>query len=329
MVTEQYRWQAAMGTIAGSLLADTLTATPRAWTVRAIRSLDIAEALVAGEPVPVDLAPDVAVPASMGLALRGAPLLMDSTTVALIDLVGRALDGVEPLASADPLLSKAIELSRSTTFVDAIEGAGGEPELASLVGALVGLRGGLGAIPARLVSTISASDGTRGRRYLRGLTNRLLGIDLPNWYDPRRRRGPKEVLPGLWLSNLYGISAFVDSYPDGLVLSLCDEEGRLADHGHHITFHLEDAPRSDANPSLDFVIDDVIGEIAAARQTGQPVLVHCRHGASRTGLILRILLVQELGISAEDALVEAQCHWSHTSTWNRDWTRAVERRAAG
>lgn len=328
MASELYRWQAAMGAIAGSLVADALALGQSEWTERGGRSLDIADDLIAGAPTPLDLTPDVAVPTAVGLASTGAPLLMNSTTVALIDLIGRGLEGDVPLSSHDPLVSKAIELARSGTFVDAVAGAGGDPELASLVGAMVGIQGGLGAVPARLVSSCCAPDGTRGRRYLRRLSNRLLGIELPNWYDPRRRRGPKEVLPGLWLSNLYGLSRFIERHPDGLVLSLCDEEGRLADHAHHVTFHLEDKPGSDANPSLSLVVDEVLAEIRSARDAGQPVLVHCRHGASRTGLILRALLVEELGLSADDAIVEAQCHWTHTSTWNRTWAREVERRSA-
>lgn len=317
-----------MGAIAGSLVADAFALGQNEWSERGTRSLHVAEGHLRGAPTPLDLTPDLAVPTAVGLASSGAPLLMNATTVALIDLIGAGLDGDVPLSSHDPLLSKAIELARSGAFIDAVAGAGGDPEFASLVGAIVGLQGGLGAVPARLVSSGCAPDGTHGRRYIRRLSNRLLGVELPNWYDPRRRRGPKEVLPGLWLSNLHGLSHFVDRHPNGLVLSLCDEEGRLANHANHITFHLEDKPGSDANPSLELVVDEVLGEIRMARENGQPVLVHCRHGASRTGLILRILLVEELGLSAEDAIIEAQCHWPHTSTWNRAWAREVERRCA-
>ena len=135
------------------------------------------------------------------------------------------------------------------------------------------------------------------------------------------------MLPGLWLSNLLGVGAFTANHPDGLVLSLCDDEGRVANHPHQVTFHLEDTPKAKANPRLAGVVDDILAEIGTARAAGQPVLVHCRHGASRTGLILRILLVDELGLDAEDALTEAQCLWPHTSTWNREWATEVERRA--
>ena len=86
-------------------------------------------------------------------------------------------------------------------------------------------------------------------------------------------------------------------------------------------------PRPDANPSLQFVLDEVLHEIAEARRVSQPVLVHCRHGASRTGLVLRTLLVDELGVDGEAALMEAACLWPHVSEWNTAWHRATNERS--
>jgi len=125
------------------------------------------------------------------------------------------------------------------------------------------------------------------------------------------------------VTNIFGLDRFVNEHPDGLVISLCDIEGRLVGHPNQLTFHLDDTPKADANPSIDQVLNDVMVEIRAARQAGQPVLVHCRHGASRTGLVLRLLLIEEHGLDADDALIEAQCLWPHTSTWNKAWARKV------
>lgn len=324
----QYRWQAGVGAITGALVGGSLARGSDAWTPGGVRAIEIAESLLAGGSLPIDTRPHEAIPAAVGLASGQSPLLAEPTTVALIDAVRDSLERRDHRRPSDPLLAKAAELADSLSFVDAAEAAGGDPELAALVGAFAGLRGGLGAVPARLVCTTGSPDGRRGRRYLGALTNRLLGLERPKWYDPRSRRGPREVLPGVWVSNLYGVRRFASAHVDGLILSLCDDEGQVGAHPHHLTFHLEDIPRTDANPSLGLVVDDVLGEIGAARERDQPVLVHCRHGASRTGLILRLLLVDELGLSAEDALTEALCLWPHTSTWNDDWTREVERRAA-
>lgn len=327
VTSDEYRWQAGTGAVVGALVADAVASGSATWTEGALRSIDIAESMLTGSPAPIDLQPHDAVAAAIGLSDGPGPLLVDPTTVELVDAVRHVLDKGSAYDLRDSVLVKAAELARANTFVDAVQLAGEDAEFARLVGALAGLEGGLGAIPARLVSTMQSSGNRKGRRYLGGLTNRLLGIERPQWYDARRRRGPAEVLPGLWVSNLLSVQRFTSAHPVGLVLSLCDDEGRFENHPHHVTFHLEDTPRTDANPSLEIVIDDVLGEIAAARAAGQPVLVHCRHGASRTGLILRLLLVEELGLSADDAFTEAQCLWSHTSSWNKDWTRLVESRA--
>ena len=176
-------------------------------------SLDIAESMLSGAPVPVDLEAHDSIAAAVGLSMGPPPLLVASTTVAFVDAVRQSLDqGVFP-DDGDPVIAKAAELARTNNFLDAVAAAGGDSELARLIGAIVGLEGGLGAVPARPVSTFRSPENRRGRRYLCGLTNRLLGIERPNWYDPRNRRGPKEVLPGLWVSNLFGLSRFTSHHP--------------------------------------------------------------------------------------------------------------------
>lgn len=327
MASELYRWQAAFGALAGSLVAGALvTESKTTWSPEGVRSVEIAEATLAGSPVPVDLAPEHGVATAIGQAGASAPLLMDMSTVGLFDAVRHGIESTGRAKLIDPLMTKAAEIAWAHRFDDAIEAVGGDEQLAMLVGAFVGLEGGIGAIPARHVASLGAPDGGRGRRYLCGLTNRLLGVENPSWYDPRNRRGPKEVLSGIWVANLFGISRFTKAHPNGLVLSLCNEEGRVDGHPHHITFHIEDTPRTDANPSIDLVIDEVLAEITRARSDSQPVLVHCRQGASRTGLILRLLLIAELGLSPDDAIIEAQCLWPHTSTWNKDWAKLIESR---
>lgn len=333
MTSEVYRWQAAMGAVAGAVVADAIEHNAHEWTSNTCAAVTHAEGLLRGDPVPLDLSAREAVPSAIHLAVGPAPLLVDQTTAALVDAVRHALEHAVLPEFNDPVLARALDIANHAKGFEAavrhaMATADTNPEVVVLTGALVGLIGGIGAVPARLVSALRVPHGRPGRRQLCSLTNRLLGIERPLWYDPRNRRGPREVLPGLWLSNLLGVRSFVENHCDGLVLSLCDDEGRAGDHPHHITFHLEDTPRTDANPSLELVVDDVLAEIAAARAAGQPVLLHCRHGASRTGLVLRLLLADEIGLSADDALTEAECLWPHTSRWNGDWTRLVEARAA-
>ncbi len=306
-MNDDVRWQMAFGAIAGSLLADATADSSgiRTWSARGQTSVALAESLLAGEPTPIDLPVNVAIPTAIGLASSGCPLLADPATTATIDLVADVLRGnredvrIDQLAPIDP----------------------------SVEAGLQGLAGGAGSLSARAVSSLVCPEGRRRRRYLSGLAHRLLGTTRPDWYDPKRRRGPKEVLDGLWLSNIHGIARFVDDHPNGLVLSLCDLEGRLDDHRSQITFHLDDTPKPDPNPHLPDVVDEVLTEIRTARAAKQPVLVHCRHGASRTGLVLRALLIEDHGLDAEQAVMEAQCIWPATSTWNTAWAHELDRRA--
>ena len=267
---------------------------------------------------------DRSVPVAVGLASTAAPLLIDPSAVEMIDHIAAWLNRCEATPFGDPKIATAARIAddHHGRFVAAVQAS--PARSAALTGALAGLYGGIGAIPARLVAELVCPDGRRDRRYLSRLCDRLLDVHRIDWYDPRNRRGPKEVLPGVWVTNIFGLERFVTEQPDGVVISLCDIEGRLAGHPDQLTFHLDDTPKADANPSIDLVLDDVMAEIHSARKAARPVLVHCRHGASRTGLILRLLLIEEHGLDADDALIEAQCIWPHTSTWNKAWARKVD-----
>lgn len=338
-VAETFQWQAAMGAISGATLAEAAVLSEvavaseamlrgnAAWGERAAAAVAHAEAWLGRTEVPIDLASVEAIAVAVGLSSQASPLLAYASTVELIDHV-RAWMNDEPVSSfVDPALAAAAQIASEAPDFNSVIASASTVEQAILVGGLYGLRNGIGGIPARMVSTLTDPDGRNARRYLARLTDRLLGIRRNDWYDPRNRRGPKQVLPGLWLTNLFGLTSFVQQHPDGLVLSLCDIEGRIDDHAEQITFHIDDTPNPRPNPSLQFVIDDVLAEVSAARKAGQPVVLHCRHGASRTGLILRLLLVEEQGLSPADALTEAQCLWPHTSSWNKAWKREIERRA--
>ncbi|MEM7094510.1 MAG: hypothetical protein AAF567_16020 [Actinomycetota bacterium] len=328
MASVEHRWQAGMGAITGALIADSIRAGSTVWTDRGRAMLAHAEDLLRGHPTPIDLTAHEGVAVAVGLADAAPPLLMDAAMVELIDATRGWLDGADPLAFTDAGLVQAADLARGSLDFESMVATPDDDVVALLAGALRGLERGIGAIPARRVAAIGDPDGRRGRRYVSRLVDRMLRLERNDWYDARSRRGPKEVLPGVWLANIHGLGAFTTEHPDGLVLSLCDIEGRLDDHEHQITFHLDDSPKAEANPDLGVVLDEVLHEVRTARAGDQPVLVHCRHGASRTGLILRLLLAEEHGLDAEDALMEAQCVWPHTSTWNAAWNRVVDRRCS-
>lgn len=326
--TPAHRWQASMGAITAALVAGASVKGESVWTDAGIQTLTHAEDLLRGQPIPIDLSMPHASAVAVGLASASVPLLVDGAVCEFLDVVRGWLLEARLIDVADPRLVAAIEGARAGARFEEALCADGDPAQRILNATLVGLVGGIGAVPARHASNLTEPGGRRGRRYLARLTDRLLGIERVPTYDPRNRRGPREVLPGLWLSNLFGVAGFVAAHPDGLVVSLCDPEGRLDKHDQQITFHIDDTPKLDANPSLAIVLDEVLGEVAQARSEGRPVLVHCRHGASRTGLVLRLILIDELGLDPEAALTEAQCLWPHTSEWNKAWWRATVERSA-
>lgn len=113
-----------------------------------------------------------------------------------------------------------------------------------------------------------------------------------------------------------------------MVVSLC-RTGDLVRVPDHLRVHLVDGAAPADNPRLSEVVDDVLDEVAAWRQAGRAVLVHCHHGASRTGLFLRAWLQRERGLGYEEALTEASRRWEHTSTWNARFEQELRRRGGG
>jgi len=184
----------------------------------------------------------------------------------------------------------------------------------TLAGALSGLRWGPAAIPAAWSTTVHGPVGanTYQLRQVRRLAERLMGQEAPAPPEPRRSLGPREVAPGLWLSNLHAVPKFAAKHPDGAIISLCPTH---------------DAGTSNVNPLLAATVDEILATITAFHNEGRPVLVHCHHGASRTGLILRSWLMQEHGLSDDDATTEAQVRWPKTSTWNNAFASELKRRA--
>lgn len=344
------RHNAAVGAIVGLAVGDvvlTSAALPPVihggpvdlptWSRHGDRSFSQAEQLLNGRPVDMGLSAVDMVATAVGLSAADAspPLLGDPDAVLICRLVRDALSGSLDLAIAEPCdvpLGVAVEAVRSTTgFVEAIEKVSAteaDPAAGALAGALAGLRWGPATIPASWATTVHGPVGGRtyGLRQLRRLAERLLQLDAPMPPEPRRSLGPREVAPGLWLSNLHAVPRFLADHPDGAVISLCPTTGAFDNHPLRREFALHDAGGSSVNPLLSAVVDEVLQSIAAFHAEDRHVLVHCHHGASRTGLILRAWLMHELGLGVDDATTEAQVRWPKTSTWNRAFCAEIERR---
>lgn len=81
-----------------------------------------------------------------------------------------------------------------------------------------------------------------------------------------------------------GVDA-LDALPEEVtaVVSLCLlGSAQVPDRVEHVPFRLIDRPEPDQNPNLDFVLRDAARTVAALRDEGQVVLVHCVAAQSRT-----------------------------------------------
>ena len=102
---------------------------------------------------------------------------------------------------------------------------------------------------------------------------------------------------------------------------MCRTFGRVP-HRHRRQVYLTDNGR---NLDLDTALTDVLDTIAAVRAEGHPVVVHCRGGQSRTGLVLRAWLRRTRGLTPDQATAQARQLWPHTDTGNPDFTAALAR----
>jgi len=307
------RHNAAVGALVGLAVGDALAAmtdTPptvcggpgeaMGWSTEAASSFEHAERLLNGDPVAIDVGPVGIVAAALALADPDTPppLLADPDAALMCSMIRAGLLGdlhIEPGQTADATMAGAVAAAaNSDSFIEAIKAA--EPTEYSLTGALAGLRWGPAAIPVAWATRVHGPVGARtyGLRQLRRLAERL--------------------------------TRFLADHPDGAVISLCPTTGAFDNHTIRREFFLHDAAGSKVNPRLPFILDEILDTITTFHNEDRPVLVHCHHGASRTGFVLRAWLVREFGLSYDDATSEAQVRWPKTSTWNKAFCREVERR---
>ena len=201
----------------------------------------------------------------------------------------------------------------------------------AICGGLAGAIHGMGAIPSRWTAYLHGY--VLGRRYelddLQVLARRLVIGRVSSLFEAEAHVAPVEVVPGFWVGNHASAEA---ADPKLAVISLCRMQRRLADRPLRRTAYLVDQrngaePEDDRNPAIQAVLDDVLDTIDAFRAAGQPVLVHCWGGRSRTGLVLRSWLVRHEGLTAEQATAKAKAIWPATDTWNPTFTEALAARA--
>jgi len=296
------------------------------WTDASETLLDVAEALVRTGGLPPNSVGDPqirAIPTAIADIGDAEPLSVLMREV----LSGRGLPDVDLPGSR----RSAVDIVRgAASFADALVAAidhGGDSTIPLLAGALAGAVWGIGAIPARWTTPLHGA-----RPYdlvgLRALAVELAGLDPddsvedPSW----PARGPHLVDPkGLWVADLRGAERSHEVVPGAHVLSLSKV---AVDHQqpHWRHFYLVDSEDPTENIALDAVLDEVLTTVAACMDAGEPVVVHCFAGESRTGLVLRAWLMQRDGLTEAEATAAAIELWPHLKTWNTAFTDALRRR---
>lgn len=211
-------------------------------------------------------------------------------------------DGV-PCAHLEDSLTTAIRIGKDTDTV------------AAIAGALLGARWGMSAVPAawrRLLhgwpdhraielerlAYLTARGGVPGK-YGWPLVDH---IDYVPLQYGARALAPHPYDEGVWLS---GATA-LDEIPDGVdaVVGLClTGRTQVPSDVEHVNFRIMDEPDPKENPNLDFVLLDAARIVAALRDEGKTVLLHCVAAHSRTPAV-GIAYAMLRGVPLEESTAE-------------------------
>jgi len=166
-----------------------------------------------------------------------------------------------------------------------------------VAGALAGAIYGIQAIPSRwttyLNGVVETPSGPQffGNSRLNSISRDLADLGAPPQVDDETPAGPVEVEDRLYAANRSGAAQAPSEWA---IVSLCLVGDRFKNHPYRREVYLIDQS-GDANPTLEFAVDDAVQSIDAFLDEGRTVLVHCHGGRSRTGLILKAWKMKKEG----------------------------------
>lgn len=185
--------------------------------------------------------------------------------------------------------------------------------VAAIAGSLLGARWGSTAVPIRWRALLHGWPGYRATDVVRlavltanrGMDDDLgwpSAPDVTDWYvanyDIQPFAVPLPDDPGVVLGN----SVSATTADTDVMLSLCRMGTQRAPGVEVHELMVVDSPRREHNPNLDFVLRDAATSIAAWRDQGRTVFVHCAAGISRTSAVAAAYLAHRRGISGLEAL---------------------------
>jgi ADP-ribosylglycohydrolase len=210
--------------------------------------------------------------------------------------------------------------------------------VAAIAGALLGARWGATAVPARWQAVLHGWPSYRAPDLVRlavlavseGRDNPTTrwpsADDLSGYYEGAFPADPiHEALEdddGVVVANWTG-AAEVEA---DVAVSLCRVGRRQVHAPERVEVRLLDEDPPEANPNLDFILADLSEAIAAWRDEGKRVLVHCVQAERRTPAVAAAYLARRLGISGDEAfgrvrrvLPRARVNPSFRSSLERLW----------
>lgn len=223
----------------------------------------------------------------------------------------------------------------------AVRGGRDTDTVAAIAGALLGALYGASAVPAQWRRILHGWPGLRSR----DLVTRAVLLANPSGGEGSGWPSVEEVDYSGYVGTdalavhphdrgvlLGGVDALRDS-PGGVdaVVSLCRLGSAQVpafgiDAGDHIEVWLVDSAHPDANPHLEFVLDDTVAAITELRAQGKTVLLHCVQAQSRTPTVAA-LYGATLGTPLADAVRDVQAVLPHAQP-NPRFAELLHRRGA-
>lgn len=207
----------------------------------------------------------------------------------------------------------------------AVRGGNDTDTVAAIAGGLLGAAYGASAVPGEWRRLLHGWPGMRARGLV-ALATRIVNADQPvsndlYWMTPVQH--PHDE--GVWLADLSALQGL----PKGLdaVVSLCRLNDKDLPAGiEQIDVQIIDDFDADANPNLDFVLNDTVRLIEQLRSEGRTVLLHCVACQSRTPTVAALYGAHRQGISGELAL-HAVTEILPSAWPNSAFRKAIERLA--
>jgi len=204
----------------------------------------------------------------------------------------------------------ALHLRRA--LENAVRIGGDTDTVAAIAGSLLGAIHGSTAVPLGWRAAMHGWPGYTTRDLIRlailaerrGESSVTRWPDAPSLVPYYLSRYPQDPIaepladdPGVVVGNIAGLS----ETDTDVVISLCRMGADPVGTAHHDVWLLDRAD-PEKNPNLEFVIDDTVRFIAARRDEGKTVYLHCVRAQSRTPTVASAYLAHRLGISGRDAL---------------------------